>query len=149
MHHIVVDNQQAKLISEATESVEVRDLQGRHLGYVARGLTVEDLAIARQRSGLDEPRKCRPEPDQKTGVEATMDDSFPLAEEVRTYEAHLPGWLDREGQWVLIKDRDVLDFYPSYEAALEAGYKRFGPGPFLVEQALRNTPIYQVGNIEL
>ena len=32
MHHIVVEDQQAKLISEATEGVEIRAPQDRHLG---------------------------------------------------------------------------------------------------------------------
>ncbi len=56
MHHIVVDDQQAKLISEATESVEIRDPRGRHLGYVAHGFSDEDLAIAKDRLASDEPR---------------------------------------------------------------------------------------------
>ena len=54
--HIVVDDQQAKLISEATESVEIHDPRGRHLGYVAHGFTDEDIAIAKQRLASDEPR---------------------------------------------------------------------------------------------
>jgi hypothetical protein len=49
MQHIVVDEQQAKVIAEATESVEIRDPRGKHLGYVAHGFTDEDVAIARQR----------------------------------------------------------------------------------------------------
>ena len=56
MHHIVVDDQQAKLISEATESVEIRDARGRHLGYVAHGFSDEDIAIAKDRLASDEPR---------------------------------------------------------------------------------------------
>jgi hypothetical protein len=56
MHHIVVDDQQAKLISEATDSVEIRDLQGRHLGYVAHVFTDEDIAVAKARLASDEPR---------------------------------------------------------------------------------------------
>ena len=56
MHHIVVDDQQARLISEATESVEIRDPRGRHLGYVAQGFTEGDITIARQRLASDEPR---------------------------------------------------------------------------------------------
>ena len=39
MEHIVVNEQQARLISEATESVEIRDAKGTHLGYVAHGFT--------------------------------------------------------------------------------------------------------------
>jgi hypothetical protein len=56
MQHIVVDDQQAKLISEATESVEIRDSRGRHLGYVAHGFSDEDIAVAKQRSSSEEPR---------------------------------------------------------------------------------------------
>ncbi len=56
MDHIVVDDLQAKLISEATESVEIRDSRGRHLGYVARGFTDEDIAIAKARLASDQPR---------------------------------------------------------------------------------------------
>jgi hypothetical protein len=56
MHHIVVDDQQAKLISESTDSVEIRDPQGRHLGYVAHGFTDEDIAVAKERRESDEPR---------------------------------------------------------------------------------------------
>jgi hypothetical protein len=56
MPHIVVDNQQAKLISEATGDIEIRDPQGRHLGYVAHGFSDEDIAIARRRLESDLPR---------------------------------------------------------------------------------------------
>ena len=56
MQHIVVNDQQAKLISGATESVEIRDARGGHLGYVAHGFTDEDIAIAKQRLASDEPR---------------------------------------------------------------------------------------------
>jgi hypothetical protein len=56
VQHIIVDDQQAKLISEATESVEIRDSGGKHLGYVAHGFTDEDIAIAKQRLASDEPR---------------------------------------------------------------------------------------------
>lgn len=56
MPHIVVDDRQARFIAEATESVEIRDPQGRHLGYVVHGFTDEDIAIARQRQASDSPR---------------------------------------------------------------------------------------------
>jgi hypothetical protein len=56
MPHIVVDDQQAKLISEATESVEIRDPRGICLGYVTQGFTDEDIAIAKGRLASDEPR---------------------------------------------------------------------------------------------
>ena len=56
MPHIVVDDDQAKMISQSTESIEIRDRSGKHLGYVAHGFTEEDIAIAKQRMASDEPR---------------------------------------------------------------------------------------------
>jgi len=92
--------------------------------------------------------KSRPAQARKNEAEASAS-PFPLAEEVRTYEAHLPGWADRQGQFVVIRGRDVLGFYPSHEDALEAGYDQLGSGPFLVKQILAHEPIYQLGHIEL
>jgi hypothetical protein len=80
-------------------------------------------------------------------AEATAAD-FPLAEEVRAFDAHLPGWADREGQFVLIKGSDILGFHPRYDEALAAGYDRIGEGPFLVKLALLHEPVYQLGRVE-
>ena len=91
--------------------------------------------------------KSRPKQNQKK-AEATAG-PFPLAEEVRTYEAHLAGWAEREGQFVLIKGRDLLGFYPCHEEALEAAYDQLGDGPFLVKQILLHEPTYQLGHVEL
>ena len=56
MPQIVVDDQQARIISEASETVEIRDRQGRRLGYVAHGFTEEDITIAKERLTSNEPR---------------------------------------------------------------------------------------------
>ncbi len=56
MQHIVVNDEQAKIISESPESIEIRDRSGKHLGYVAHGFSDEDIAIAKQRLASDEPR---------------------------------------------------------------------------------------------
>jgi hypothetical protein len=56
MTHIVVDDQQAKLIAECAESIEIRDRKGQHLGYVAHGFTDEDIAIAKLRASSGESR---------------------------------------------------------------------------------------------
>ena len=55
MSHIVVDDAQARIISESACSREIRDRNGRHLGYVAHGFSEEDLAIAKQRMTSPEP----------------------------------------------------------------------------------------------
>jgi len=60
MPHIIVDDEQARLIREvkATESIEIRDRNGELLGYVnvTHGWTQEDIAMAKQARDSDEPR---------------------------------------------------------------------------------------------
>ncbi len=56
MPYIVVDDQQARIILEAEQGIEIRDRMGRHLGYIAHGFNEEDIAIAKQRMASDEPR---------------------------------------------------------------------------------------------
>jgi hypothetical protein len=56
MQHIVVDDEQAKLIAEATDTVEIRDRRGKHLGFVDHGFTEEDIALAKQSAASNEPR---------------------------------------------------------------------------------------------
>ena len=56
MTHIVVDDEQARIISGSGESIEIRDRNGKHLGYVAHGFTDEDIALAKERMASDEPR---------------------------------------------------------------------------------------------
>ncbi|MEK6249543.1 MAG: hypothetical protein N2C12_15280 [Planctomycetales bacterium] len=56
MPRIVVDDEQARIIQEATDGVEIRDGQGKHLGYIAHGFTSEDIAIAKQRQSSNERR---------------------------------------------------------------------------------------------
>ena len=56
MVKIVVNEDQAKAIAEATDTVEIVDADGNRLGYFARPFSDEDIAIARQRAASDEPR---------------------------------------------------------------------------------------------
>jgi hypothetical protein len=56
MSHIVVSDDQARIICAATGNVEIRDQHGNHLGYVAHGFTNDDIAIARRRLASEEPR---------------------------------------------------------------------------------------------
>jgi len=48
--------------------------------------------------------------------------------ELQTYLKHRPAWVQegRVGSWVVIHGSDVLGFYSSFDAALEAGYERYG-----------------------
>jgi len=56
MAQIIVSDDQARVIGEAGEDVEIRDRWGNHLGYVVHGFTDEDVAIAKRRLASDQPR---------------------------------------------------------------------------------------------
>jgi hypothetical protein len=56
MPHIIVDDEQARIISESSDRVEIRDRNGKHLGYVFSGFSEVDIALAKQRRDSDEPR---------------------------------------------------------------------------------------------
>lgn len=53
---IIVDDEQAKLIRQHSENIEIRDRSGKRLGFVAHGFSEDDFAIALQRLNSDEPR---------------------------------------------------------------------------------------------
>ena len=56
MIQIVVNADQAKQMSEARDSVEFVDENGKRLGYFARPFTDDDIRIAKERLASDEPR---------------------------------------------------------------------------------------------
>lgn len=57
MVQIVMTPDQAKLLAEAKDTVEVVDLNGNRLGFFARPFSEEDVAIARERANSNEPRR--------------------------------------------------------------------------------------------
>ncbi len=56
MIYIIVDDEQARLISETSQGVEIRDKQGNHLGFVAHGFSIEELSLAKSRLGSTQAR---------------------------------------------------------------------------------------------
>jgi len=56
MPHIVLDDQQAQIVSEITGYVEIRDRRGRHLGFVAHDFTDAEIQEAKRRAASNEPR---------------------------------------------------------------------------------------------
>jgi hypothetical protein len=70
-----------------------------------------------------------------------------LGREQAVYEANLPRWLaDHEGEYVLIKGKEVDGFYGSRDEALAAGYSRFGIGPLFVKHVSPSEPVHQIPN---
>ena len=55
MSHIVVDQTQAELVAQARGLVQVRDPDGRVVGYITPAPTDEEIARARLRFGSNEP----------------------------------------------------------------------------------------------
>jgi hypothetical protein len=69
-----------------------------------------------------------------------------LAIELGFYALHKNEWLEQyAGQYIVINKNQVLDFYPSFEAAFRAGAAAFGINTdFLVKQILEHEPVFFV-----
>ncbi|HTZ96031.1 MAG TPA: hypothetical protein VMB18_06520 [Terriglobales bacterium] len=69
-----------------------------------------------------------------------------LAVELEYYSQHKPEWLaQKTGQYVVIKDTDLLGFYPDFEAAYRAGAASYGlDKDFLVKQITEPEPVFFV-----
>ena len=69
-----------------------------------------------------------------------------LAGELRLYEMRKNGWLkEHPGQYVVIKDDQVLDFYPTFDVAYRAGASAWGVHTdFLVKQIVEHEPVFFV-----
>lgn len=58
-----------------------------------------------------------------------------LEKELAVYRSKLPELkAEHEGEFVLIHGDRIVDFFTSYDDAIQAGYSRFGLEPFLVKQ---------------
>jgi hypothetical protein len=59
----------------------------------------------------------------------------PLARERKVFDARVNEWVsDRMGQWVLIKEGEVIGFFDSLEKASAEGLNRFGLEDFFIQQ---------------
>ncbi len=56
MVQITLNDEQAKLVAQSEGMVELRDLNGKLLGYFKRAITDEDLAIALRSRASKGPR---------------------------------------------------------------------------------------------
>lgn len=74
-----------------------------------------------------------------------------LERELETFRRELPRLLAEGGQgaFALIAGDSVDSTWPSREEALQAGYDRFGLGPFLVKEVTEHErPIYFSRNVK-
>lgn len=65
-----------------------------------------------------------------------------LKQEYEAYKAHKEELLAKnEGQFVLIRENEIIEVFASYDDALKAGLNKFGNVPFLVKQIQRDEEV--------
>jgi hypothetical protein len=97
--------------------------------------------------------KTDPKPRSQRGArrQPARSDELPnlLAVEEETYRQKLPQLLDREGQQVVIKGREIVGTYPTFEAAFDEATKRYGAGPYLIRQITPSDPVVELRRVIL
>jgi len=59
----------------------------------------------------------------------------PLQDEIDAFEKLKPGLeAEHRDEWVLVRDRNLIGLFPSFEAAAAEGLRLFGRSPYLVRQ---------------
>jgi hypothetical protein len=69
---------------------------------------------------------------------------MPLEKELEKYRRELPKLLESVGEYVLIRDDNVISVWATYEDALQEGYRLFGLEPFLVKQILVAEKVHHI-----
>ena len=71
---------------------------------------------------------------------ASLEDAF------RVFEKHRKEWFaTHPGQYVVLHNSVLFDFFPDYESAVKAGVKEFGvQSTFLVQQVCREEPVFVI-----
>ncbi len=77
----------------------------------------------------------------------TEKQTAPLAIEIETYNQLLPGLLDSQGKFVLIKGTYKIGIYDSYQDAIAAGYGKFALEPFLIKQIAPAEQVSHFGDL--
>lgn len=67
-----------------------------------------------------------------------------LSEELSFFEEKRAEWLQLyPGQFVLVKGRELVGTFTTFQEAYAEGVKRFGNVPMLIRQVLPNDPVEQ------
>jgi hypothetical protein len=72
-----------------------------------------------------------------------------LVDELTTYREHLKELLEREGDYVLIKGRQVIGVFADREQAVDKAVDLFGGEPVLVKKIVAKEPIHMIGGVVL
>jgi len=72
-----------------------------------------------------------------------------MVDELTTYKEHLEELLKREGDYVVIKGRQVIGVFVDREQAVEKALDLFGGQPTLVKKIVAKEPIHYLGGAAL
>ena len=72
-----------------------------------------------------------------------------LLEELLTYKAHLDELLQRKGDYVLIKGRQVVGIFADRQDAMKKAVDLFGVDPALIKRIVAREPIVTLGGAAL
>jgi hypothetical protein len=95
-------------------------------------------------------KQARPRPqflNWRTFDPSSIDGDDPLIEELLTYKKHLDELIEHKGEYVLIKGAEVVEFFATLDAALEAAAERFGDDPALIKQVVEKEPVHSAGGL--
>jgi hypothetical protein len=70
----------------------------------------------------------------------------PLAIELVTYRDCLDDLLRHEGQYVVIKGREIAGYFLDRESAVAAAIARYGRRPVLVKKIVEREPVRRIGH---
>ena len=70
-----------------------------------------------------------------------------LSIELITYQTHLTELLKNQGEYVLIKGRAIVAYFPTLEAALECAAEHFGTEPALIKQVVEFEPVHPASGV--
>ena len=85
--------------------------------------------------------------DWQSSDPAQYDGQNGLATELMTYKENLTDLLPREGDFVLIKGREVIGVYTDPEEALAAAHNRFPSQKVLIKKIVAKEPIHSTGGV--
>jgi hypothetical protein len=71
-----------------------------------------------------------------------------LAGDIATYRAHLAEMAkEHEGQYVLIREGEIIGFFPDFSSAVREGNRRFGIVPFLAKEVSATERVVYIPNV--
>ncbi len=75
------------------------------------------------------------------GPASAEEDEDGFEANLATYQALLPGLVDREGQYIVLHDGVIAGFFNDFQDAVTVGYDKFGLAAFLVKQVRQIEPV--------